>query len=247
MTDILALRKELFTELHKAITGSSLIRDMNIPDGIVRLMAELSMFRPLLFEKGGGNMTISQDGTTVAYGDSNYGYHVATADTSFSSGIHRYEVLVGPTPQAGCRYIGYVSNEGTIRYDEGIHACDYWAAWYVIVSLSYSVICHIQIVSLSLFPRDGSCCQIYVDVNGTQSWSNSKSQKAVAWKEGDRVLCELNCDEGTLVFYLNGKKLDNSLSGLGKGRKWVPAVGLRKPTQTITILKSEYMDNTDTV
>ena len=90
-----------------------------------------------------------------------------------------------------------------------------------------------------MFGRDGSCQKIYVDVGGTQSWGSSVSKKAKEWKQGDRIMCELDCDEGTLSFYLNGQKLENSLDGLGKGRKWIPAVGL-KPSSAITILRSEY-------
>lgn len=76
-------------------------------------------------------------------------------------------------------------------------------------------------------------------MNGTESWSHSKSVKAVEWKTGDKVMCELNCEQETVDLYLNGEKLENRAEGLGQGRKWIPSVSMR-PSQKLTILRSEY-------
>ena len=126
------IREQQFQATQNALDGSCLIRNMKIPDSIIDLLTEMSMFRTLSFETCASKMTIDKDGSTVRYPSQEYAYGtytVATTDASFSTGIHRYEVLNVSSECGGCRYIGYVSDEGEIRYDLGMHACDYWTGW----------------------------------------------------------------------------------------------------------------------
>lgn len=119
----------------KAIDESPLIIDMEIPESIIRLMAELSIFQILSFDKCAVDMVIEGENKCTVISDSkNKGwgsYEVATTNLSFGTGIHRFEVLVEEAISGGCRYIGYISDEGEIRYQKGMFSCDYYAGWYV--------------------------------------------------------------------------------------------------------------------
>ena len=119
--------------IFEAIDSSSLVKGLNIPQSNIKLLAELSLFRKLSFVKCSKMACIANDdddrSVVTKTSSDGWGYPVATTDGVFSSGIHRYEVLVGPTPRGGCRYIGYISCDGAIRYEKGMFACDYYVGW----------------------------------------------------------------------------------------------------------------------
>ena len=96
-----------------------------------------------------------------------------------------------------------------------------------------------HILVLVLYTRN--TLKVYSDYGGTESWNKSVDEPAPAWIEGDRVMCELDCEQGTCTFHLNDKKLDSVATGM-QGRAWVPAVSLRNDTESITILWSEYYE-----
>lgn len=216
------------TQINEILNNCTIINQLNIPKSIISIIAGLAVHRPLKFIEGAKRLEIEETDSNlgnkvtvraVKDKESWYGYHMAITDGEYEFGIHTFKVLIGPTPSSGCRYIGYVSksNNGIIRMEEGMHACDYWVGW------------------------DGSCQSIYTDYSGKRDWDKAIHHKCTDWKQGDEILCQLDCDKGTLTFYKNGTKIDVIVDGM-KGRKWIPAVSLLNTHESITILWSLHID-----
>ena len=215
-------------QINEILNDCTMINKLNIPKSIVYLIAQLTVNRSLKFIECAQRLKIEETGSNLRNKvtvqaskgtESWYGYHMAITDGEYEFGMHYFKVLIGPTPSSGCRYIGYVSksNNGKIRMEEGMHACDYWVGW------------------------DGSCQSIYTDYGGNRDWGQAIHHKSTHWKEGDEILCQLNCDQGTLIYYKNGIKIDVVVDGM-KGRKWIPAVSLLNTNESVTILWSLHLD-----
>eukprot|EP01084_Bolivina_argentea_P267984 455057_1 len=203
-------------EIYGALENSELMKQMQIPIPIMKLITELSLSLEFIACSDKIRISKTEDGQSkVTMNSKVCSYSLAITDGVYSSGIHRYEVLVGPTPKYGCRYIGYVSSDGKIRLNKGMHCQDYWVGW------------------------DGSCKRLYQDYAGTENWNNAKSESTGEWKEGDKIMCELNCDTGILKYTKNGEQITVTAKGM-KGRSWTPAVSLKNEGETITILWSQH-------
>eukprot|EP00483_Globobulimina_turgida_P006916 UN06929 len=92
-------------EMFQIIDCCYMTKKHNIPKSIVQLIAELSIFVPLTFTASSKRIKITETSegfgkATMIKGES--GYCMAITDGVYSSGIHKYEVLVGPTPSNGC-------------------------------------------------------------------------------------------------------------------------------------------------
>jgi len=127
------------------------------------------------------------------------------SDRTFSEGIHRWCIRVISAAEQGCRYIG-VSNSTDIDFDHNFQsgASGHRAAW------------------------DGSCGNVYFDINTYQSFICS------TWTTGDSVEVELECEKSIRFFKNTQKIFELDVSHLKKVQ-WTPAVGFGyTPGQIVT-------------
>ncbi|XP_063432612.1 E3 ubiquitin-protein ligase RNF123-like isoform X2 [Mytilus trossulus] len=66
------------------------------------------------------------------------------------------------------------------------------------------------------------------DGNRVRKWNKTTQRYGEAWTTGDIISCAIDCDEGTVTFYRNGKNMGKAFTNinLGPGYAYFPAVSL---------------------
>ncbi|CAC5401067.1 unnamed protein product [Mytilus coruscus] len=66
------------------------------------------------------------------------------------------------------------------------------------------------------------------DGNRVRKWNKTTQRYGESWTTGDIISCAIDCDEGTVTFYRNGKNMGKAFTNinLGPGYAYFPAVSL---------------------